>query len=84
MSNSIVYGKNLESELKSETSFHFKRLLVSLCAANRDESGIINHDAAGRDAKALLEAGVNRAGTDESAFNMVLCQRNFAQIRLVS
>lgn len=79
-----MYGKNLESELMSETSGHFKRLLVALCTANRDESGNTDIDAARRDATELLRAGELRVGTDESTFNMILCQRNFAQIRLVS
>lgn len=67
----------------SETSGNFKRLLVSLCAGARDESGIVDHDAATRDATELLRAGELRVGTDESTFNMVFCQRNFAQIKLV-
>lgn len=67
----------------SETSGNFKRLLVSLCAAGRDESGVVDHDGATRDATELLRAGELRAGTDESTFNMVFCQRNFAQIKLV-
>lgn len=79
-----VYGKSLENELSSETSGNFKRLLVSLCVGGRDESGIVDHDAANRDATELLRAGELRAGTDESTFNMVFCQRNFAQIKLVS
>lgn len=68
----------------SETSGNFKRLLVSLCAGSRDESGVVDHDAAGRDATELLRAGELRCGTDESTFNMVFCQRNYAQIKLVS
>lgn len=68
----------------SETSGNFKRLLVSLCAGGRDESGVVDHDAATRDATELLRAGELRVGTDESTFNMVFCQRNFAQIKLVS
>lgn len=80
----LVYGKNLETELISETSGNFKRLLISLCAAGRNESGIVDHDAASRDAADLLRAGELRAGTDESTFNMVFCQRNFGQIKLVS
>lgn len=79
-----MYGQNLESELMSETSGNFKRLLVSLCAANRDESGVVDPVAAKRDATELLRAGELRAGTDESTFNMVFCQRNYAQIKLVS
>lgn len=79
----LVYGKSLETELVSETSGNFKRLLVSLCAGARDESGVVDEQAAHRDATELLRAGELRAGTDESTFNMVFCQRSFAQIKLV-
>lgn len=67
----------------SETSGNFKRLLVALCAAGRDESGLTDFDAARRDATDLLRAGELRVGTDESTFNMILCQRNYQQIQLV-
>lgn len=73
----------MESELKSETSGNFKRLLVSLCTAARDESGHSDPVAAQNDARELLKAGELRVGTDESMFNMVLCQRNYQQLKLV-
>lgn len=81
---SIVYGAHLESELKSETSGNFKRLLTSLCTAARDESGRIDPNLAKQDARELLKAGELRVGTDESMFNMILCQRNYQQLKLVS
>lgn len=57
---------------------------MSLCNGSRDESGVVDHEAAGRDATELLRAGELRVGTDESTFNMVFCQRNYSQIKLVS
>ncbi|CAH1988859.1 unnamed protein product [Acanthoscelides obtectus] len=73
----------LESDIKGDTSGTFKRLMVSLCNACRDESMAVNPEAAKRDAQALLRAGELRLGTDESTFNMVLCQRNYAHLQLV-
>ncbi|XP_037815093.1 annexin B11 isoform X1 [Lucilia sericata] len=78
-----LYGAHLESELKSETSGNFKRLLVSLCTAARDESGHTDQAAAQSDARELLKAGELRVGTDESMFNMILCQRNYQQLKLI-
>uniref|UniRef100_A0A1B0BRY4 Annexin n=1 Tax=Glossina palpalis gambiensis TaxID=67801 RepID=A0A1B0BRY4_9MUSC len=78
-----LYGAHLESELKSETSGNFKRLLVSLCTAARDESGRTDPVAAQNDARELLKAGELRVGTDESMFNMILCQRNYQQLKLI-
>ncbi|KAM7349883.1 annexin B11 isoform 1-T3 [Cochliomyia hominivorax] len=78
-----LYGAHLESELKSETSGNFKRLLVSLCTAARDESGHTDPVAAQNDARELLKAGELRVGTDESMFNMILCQRNYQQLKLI-
>ncbi|XP_043659429.1 annexin B11 isoform X2 [Drosophila teissieri] len=78
-----LYGAHLESELKSETSGNFKRLLTSLCTAARDESGRVDPVAAKNDARELLKAGELRVGTDESMFNMILCQRNYQQLKLI-
>lgn len=78
-----IYGKDLEDVLIGETSGNFKRLLVSLLNANRDESGEIDEAKAKEDATNLLRAGELRAGTDESVFNAILCQRNFNQLRLI-
>ncbi|XP_059616229.1 annexin B11 isoform X2 [Phlebotomus argentipes] len=78
-----MYGQSLENRLISETSGNFKRLLVSLSVGGRDESGVTDPVAAQNDARELLKAGELMVGTDESTFNMVLCQRNYAQIRLI-
>uniref|UniRef100_A0A6M2DP87 Annexin n=1 Tax=Xenopsylla cheopis TaxID=163159 RepID=A0A6M2DP87_XENCH len=79
-----MYGKSLEEELMSETSGNFRRLMVSLCNANRDESIEVDEEAAMTDAQKLLQAGeLKYFGTDESTFNMILCQRSYPQLRAV-
>lgn len=77
------YGKSLEQEMKSDTSGSFKRLLVSLSCGNRDESNRTDINSAKTDAQELKSAGVGRWGTDESAFNRILCMRNYAQLKLI-
>lgn len=79
----MEFRRNLEEDLASETSGHFKRLLVSLCAAGRDESMQTDHVRANQDAKRLYQAGEQRLGTDESCFNAILAAQNYAQLRLV-
>ncbi|XP_018561982.1 annexin B9 isoform X1 [Anoplophora glabripennis] len=79
-----LYQTSLEADIKSDTSGTLKRLLVSLSTGNRDESNEVNPEAAFKDAQALLQAGeLLFAGTDESVFNAVMCQRNRPQLRLV-
>jgi len=75
------YKKVLEKELQSETSGHFRRLLVSLNNASRDESSTVDLRKAEEDANKLYQAGEKKWGTDESTFNFVMASRNHAQLR---
>jgi annexin A7/11 len=75
------HSRNLEEDVVSETSGNFRKLLVSVINANRDESQTVDEGKARQDAKDIFEAGEAQWGTDESAFNAVLCSRSIAQLR---
>lgn len=79
-----MFGRSLEQELQGDTSGHFKRLMTSLSCGHRDESMATDINAARTDAAELKRAGVDKWGTDESAFNRVLCLRNYEQIKLIA
>ncbi|XP_064640662.1 annexin-B12-like isoform X2 [Lineus longissimus] len=78
-----VIGRDLEKDLISETSGHFKRLMVSMSNGARSEEPTVNQAKAAQDAKALYEAGEKKWGTDESKFNAVLASQSFQQLRAV-
>ncbi|MEQ2304590.1 Annexin A4 [Ameca splendens] len=70
------YGKTLEDAVSGDTSGMFKRVLVSLLTAGRDEGDKVDDAQAVQDAKDIYEAGEARWGTDEVKFLTVLCVRN--------
>ncbi|KAG7506479.1 annexin A4-like [Solea senegalensis] len=77
------YGKTLEDSISSDTSGHFRRLLVSLCQGNRDERPTVDISLAKQDAQKLHAAGENKVGTDESQFNAILCARSKPHLQAV-
>uniref|UniRef100_A0A674PBK4 Annexin n=1 Tax=Takifugu rubripes TaxID=31033 RepID=A0A674PBK4_TAKRU len=80
------YGKKLEDAISSDTSGHFRRLLISLsqvAAGNRDERETVDISLAKQDAQKLYSAGENKVGTDESQFNAILCARSKPHLRAV-
>lgn len=78
-----VFGRNLEEDIRSETSGHFRRLLVSMCNASRDEGVPPDPARARNDAHHLQQAGIQRWGTDESVFNQILASQSYEQLLLV-
>ncbi|KAM4033037.1 annexin A7 isoform 2-T2 [Anomaloglossus baeobatrachus] len=78
------FGRDIEKDVRSDTSGHFERLLVSMCQGNRDESQNVNVQQAEQDAQRLYQAGEGKLGTDESSFNLVLASRSFPQLKAVA
>jgi hypothetical protein len=60
-----VYNRSLEKDIISDTSGHFKNVLVSLLSALRPNSNMVDRTQAKIDAQALIDAGVKKWGTDE-------------------
>lgn len=77
------HKQNLEKAIMSETSGHFKRLLVSMLTGGRDRDGPVDLERAKKDAKDLYQAGEARWGTDESKFNTILAARGYTHLAVV-
>uniref|UniRef100_A0A8D0CZ87 Annexin n=1 Tax=Sander lucioperca TaxID=283035 RepID=A0A8D0CZ87_SANLU len=82
------YGKSLEDAISSDTSGHFRRLLISLsqvaAAPFTPEPDFSSCDLLSvAFANKLYAAGENKVGTDESQFNAILCARSKPHLRAV-
>ncbi|WAQ96376.1 ANXA7-like protein [Mya arenaria] len=78
-----MYRTKLESDIVSDTSGHFKRLMVSMANGGRMENQTVDVNKANADAQALHQAGEKRWGTDESSFNAIFASQSFEQLRAV-
>ncbi|KAF6280426.1 annexin A6 [Rhinolophus ferrumequinum] len=82
------YHKSLEDALSSDTSGHFKRILISLATGNREEGGE-DQDKAREDAKVaaeILEIADTSSGDKtslETRFMTILCTRSYPHLRRV-
>jgi len=75
------YKKELEDDIKSDTSGDFRKALLALCKANRTEG--VCDQLVDSDARALYEAGEQRKGTDCSVFIDILTTRSAPHLRQV-
>ncbi|KAF7988049.1 hypothetical protein HCN44_007543 [Aphidius gifuensis] len=75
-----LYNKVLEEDIH-DTCTKFKRLMVSLCCANRDVNMTINIESAINDAKKLLNFDTNN--NDANVFNDIFVRRNELQLKKI-
>ncbi|CAL4152633.1 unnamed protein product, partial [Meganyctiphanes norvegica] len=76
------FHRKLEDDIKGDTSGDFERVLVSMCAACRDEQQCDTALANGL-AQQLYKAGEGRMGTNEGEFNRILATYSFPLLRCV-
>ncbi|MEE6460309.1 hypothetical protein FKM82_000917 [Ascaphus truei] len=77
-----VFGKSLGDEISSETSSDFRKALLFLANARRDDGTKVDEQLAKKDAEILYCAGEKKWGTDEGKFIEVLCLRSLPQLRI--
>ncbi|XP_061107940.1 annexin A5a [Conger conger] len=75
------YRKSLESDISGDTGGYFKRMLVILLQANREEG--VDEGKVEKDAKELFAAGEEKFGTDEEKFITILGNRSTEHLRKV-
>uniref|UniRef100_A0A4W4EXU1 Annexin n=1 Tax=Electrophorus electricus TaxID=8005 RepID=A0A4W4EXU1_ELEEL len=75
------YGHNLEDDVTGDTTGHFKRMLVILLQASRQQG--VQEGSIQSDAKALFDAGEKKFGTDEEQFITILGNRSAEHLRRV-
>ncbi|XP_071779487.1 annexin A5b [Centroberyx gerrardi] len=75
------YDDNLEEDIAGDTSGHFKRLLVILLQASRQQG--VQQGTIESDAETLFKAGEQKYGTDEQEFVTILGNRSAEHLRKV-
>ncbi|KTF87429.1 hypothetical protein cypCar_00019901 [Cyprinus carpio] len=77
----IEHNDDLEEDVTGDTGGNFRRMLVVLLQASRQQG--IQEDLIQSDAQALLAAGEQKYGTDEGQFITILGNRSNAHLRRV-
>ena len=80
-----LYKKDLVKYVESETSGHFKRILVAMLQCQRHENDYpINNAELQMEAQRLFQAGAGRWGTDESVFTRIFSTRSPCEIATIA
>ena len=76
-----LYGKDLVSYIDSETSGHFRKVLVAMLQCQRHDNNFpVNTTELQSEAQRLYKAGAGRWGTDESVFTQIFTTRSPLEI----
>ena len=67
------YNRDLETDVKKETSHTLQRLLISLLQGSRSQNRNPNPSQMAAIAQEIYQAGEAKLGTDESVFNKYFC-----------
>nr|AAT42216.1 putative annexin A10 short isoform [Homo sapiens] len=76
------YSNNLQEDIYSETSGHFRDTLMNLVQGTREE-GYTDPAMAAQDAMVLWEACQQKTGEHKTMLQMILCNKSYQQLRLV-
>ncbi|MGH0168768.1 UNVERIFIED_CONTAM: hypothetical protein FKN15_055754 [Acipenser sinensis] len=79
----LAYGRDLEADIVSDTSGHFKKMLVVLLQGTREEDDVVSEDLVEQDAQDLFDAGEVQWGTDEAKFITILGNRSVTHLQMV-
>jgi len=80
-----LYGKDLINYVHSETSGHFRQILLALLNCQRhDFTYPINQQELQMEAQQLYQGGAARWGTDEKVFTRIFTTRSPAEIAVIA
>lgn len=79
-----MYNRDLEKDVKSDTSGDFEKILVSLLQANRSENTKPNMQDCEAKANQLYDAGAKKLGTDEETFNRIFATSSKAELTTIA
>ncbi len=65
----------MADDVSGDTSGDYRKLLLSLVAANRPETNDVNMNIVEKDVDDLIAAGIKKLGTDEAKFNEIFAKR---------
>ncbi|XP_032326795.1 annexin A10 isoform X3 [Camelus ferus] len=78
----MQYSSDLQEDIYSETSGHFRDTLVNLVQGTREE-GYADPAVAAQDAVVLWEACQQRTGEHKTLLQVILCTKSYQQLWLV-